>query len=201
AQVAIDNSKRKYDVDLDKEIKRFKKLMEINKNGYPEFWSTIRRDFNKSRINKNLKCPMNYLCNLKIQEFKSNMSTLPMSHFFKNFELGSSRRRSKKVEELIERYSFNLYNYNINQDNENDDYLLLRSDFDSLIKDVSLLYISKDYIGVMSWLINRAFLVTPNIQSNKSTIKTNTDINKAILLKTLFSINNQNLLKIFSKNI
>jgi hypothetical protein len=74
------------------------------------------------------------------------------------------------------------------------------SNFDDLIEDIKKVYISQTYIGLMSWLIDRAFLITCNIQSNKDIIGSNTNKNKALLLKTLFTINPKNVLKIFSKN-
>jgi hypothetical protein len=52
----------------------------------------------------------------------------------------------------------------------------------------------------MSWLIDRAFLITCGTRRNKDTLNNNTNKNKAILLKTLFTINPKNVLKIFSKN-
>lgn len=203
AQVAIDNSKRKFDINLESEVKRFKDLLDIKKNGFPEFWLTIRPKFNKKRINKDLKCPMNYLYNLKIQEFKPKTSTLPMSHFFVKFELNSSKRRNKKIEELIEKYSLDLLDYNVNDENisdRNDDYLLLRSDFNDLIKDISQVYISKNYLGLFSWLINRAFVIGSGVKSKIGITQSQTDMNKSILLKTLYNINPQNLLKILSGN-
>lgn len=203
AQVAIDSAKRKFDINLDAEIKRFKQLMEIDKNGYPEFWLLIRPNFNRKRINKSLQCPMNYLYNLKVQEFKPSTTTLPMSYFFKKFELNTSRRRNKKVEELIEKYSLSLMEYNINDENildRDDDYLLLRSDFEDLIQDISKIHISNNYLGLFSWLIDRAFVIGAGVKRNQEFTKSQTEINKAILLKTLYNINHKNLLKIFSNN-
>ena len=52
----------------------------------------------------------------------------------------------------------------------------------------------------MSWLIDRAFCITPNIKKNIYTMKNNTNKNKSLLIKTLYDINSQNLLKCFSKN-
>ena len=85
AQVAIDNAKRRYDIDLDKEIKRIKKDMDIKHNGYPKFWRMIRSGFSRHKINHNLTCPMNYLSTVKIREFKPTTETLPMEYFFNRF--------------------------------------------------------------------------------------------------------------------
>lgn len=251
AQVAIDNAKRTFDIDLESEIDRIKVDMCVSKYKYPTFWLNIRKDFNKKhdelkkylkdinelkivpkeiedgektmeefltklkadikkkdRINRSLKCPMNYLCDLKLTKQRNENSTLSMNHFFNKYELETNRRQSKKVEELIEKYSLDLYN-NIMDDNKeytdygysDEDSLLLRSDFDQLIEDIKKVYISKNYVGLMSWLIDRAFLITSNTKRNKNTIDRKTNENKALLLKVLYNINPQNVLQIFSKNI
>lgn len=251
AQVAIDNAKRTFDIDLESEIDRIKVDMCVSKYKYPTFWLNIRKDFNKKhdelkkylkdvielkiipkevesgektmeefltklksdikkkdRINRYLKCPMNYLCDLKLTKQRNENSTLPMSHFFNKYELETNRRQSKKVEELIEKYSLDLYNNIMNDNKEYTDYgysdedsLLLRSDFDQLIEDIKKIYISKNYVGLMSWLIDRAFLITSDTKRNKNTIDRKTNENKALLLKALYDINPQNVLQIFSKNI
>ena len=198
AQVAIDNAKRRYDIDLEKEIKRIKGDMNIKTNGYPKFWRLIRPSFNKGKINNELQCPMNYLFDLKIKEFKSNKSTLPMEYFFNKFELDENRRKCKKVEELIEKYSLDLFSYNV--DDSDDNYFLLRSDFDNLISDIQRTYLSKNYLGLMSWLIDRAFLITKKTSCNKDNMMSNIGKNKSILLKVLYDVNPENFLKVFSKN-
>lgn len=167
-----------------------------------------KRIVKTNKINNKLKCPMNYLCELKLSKQPNGSSTLPMDYFFNKYELETNRRQSKKVEELIEKYSLDLYNdwqSNIGTDLEeesfDDNSLLLREDFDNLIEDIRRIYISKTYIGLMSWLIDRAFIVTSNIKRNKNTITRKTNENKALLLKVLYDINSKNLLQIFSKNI
>ena len=198
AQVSIDSAKRRYDIDIANEIKRIKADMDIQEHGYPKFWTHIRRDFNKDRINKELVCPMNYLSEIRFPEFKMPKGVLPISYFFKQFELKESRRQSRKVERLIEKYSLALLGSQMNND---DEYFLMRSDFDELIEDIRMTYISKEYRGLMCWLINRAFLITPQSQGkadkNASTMRNN----RAILLKTLYTVNPSNLLEIFSKNV
>ena len=250
AQVAIDNAKRTFDIDLESEIDRIKVDMCVSKYKYPTFWLNIRKDFNKKhdelkkylkdvielkiipkevesgektmeefltklksdikkkdRINRSLKCPMNYLCDLKLTKQRNENSTLPMSHFFNKYELETNRRQSKKVEELIEKYSLDLYDdwhskvgTELEEDALDENSLLLRSDFDQLIEDIKKVYISKNYVGLMSWLIDRAFLITSDTKRNKNTIDRKTNENKALLLKVLYDINPQNVLQIFSKN-
>ena len=202
AQVAIDNAKRKFDIDLNKEIKRIKKDMNIKQNGYPVFWKYIKDKKFKGNINKNLKCPMNYLCKIKFKEFKPDDITLPMKYFFKKIDLKEDRRKSKKVENLIEKYSLMQYKTLQNQvkNKENDDYLLLMNDFEEMIKDIRGIYISGDYLGLFSWLINRAFKISSGSKRRIDIMNSNTEYNKSTLLKTLFTINKNNLLEIFSKN-
>ena len=215
AQVAIDSAKRRFDIDLVSEINRIQNDLDIEKNGYPIFWKKIKRKNDKfgmvkkkkkdnTKYNTKLNCPMNFLYELKFPTFRSNESTLPMSYFFQKFELETNRRQSKKVEEFIQNYSLDLNNYNISSENINDrceDYLLLRSDFDKMIEDIQTIYLSNTYLGLMSWLIDRAFNIT-NYQQAKQNLqltKTQLDFNKSIMLKTLYDINSINLLKCFNK--
>lgn len=198
AQVSIDSAKRRYDIDIPKEIRRIKNDMDIQQHGYPKFWLNIRRDFNKDKINYKLSCPMNMLSEIKFPEFAMKKGVLPMSYFYNQYQLDGNRRKSKKVEGLIEKYALGLYVSHMNND---DEYFLLRSDFEDMVEDIRQMYISKEYLGLMSWLINRAFCITPNMQAQSRVIQSKINKNKSILLKTLYSVNPNNLLEIFSKNI
>ena len=97
------------------------------------------------------------------------------------------------MEKLIEKYSLELLNSYMSDD---DEYFLLRNDFDEMIEDIRKIYISKEYLGLMNWLVVRAFRLTP--QAYQSFSKTHKD--KAILLKTLYSVNPNSLLQVFSRN-
>ena len=199
AQVAIDNSKRRFDIDLTAEIKRIKKDMEISEHKYPAFWSIIKKGFSKKNINKDLVCPMNYLYDLKFNIFRNKNTTLPMSEFFIKYPLDINRRTCKRVEELISKYSLSLYinNPSVSSPNEPfDNYLLLRSDFEELIKSIRSTNISGKYIGLMSWLIDRAFVITPDVSRNKM-LKTNLGTNKSLLLKVLYEVNPKCFLQCF----
>ena len=211
AQVAIDSAKRRFDIDIDNEIRRIKKDMNIDENLYPMFWkhvkdSKIKRGknkFNQEKINKKLVCPMNYLCELKFDEFKPTSQTLQMDYFFQKFELLEGRRKSKKIEDLIQKYSLSLYSIITDDSDEEEDksnFLLLREDFEELIKEISCSYISNNYIGLMSWLINRAFCIGYGVKNKKGELSTKLNSNKSILLKVLYDINKTNLLKCFSNN-
>ena len=196
AQASIDSSKRRFDIDIPKEIKLIKKQMDVKTNKYPMFWSVIRPGFNKASLNANVHCPMNYLYNLKFREVKPSTPTLPMEYFFKKYDLDVNRKTSKKVEELIAKYSFDLYNAN-----DSEDYLLLRSDFEQLINDIRQINISKNYLGLMSWLVDRAFYISPAMRSNKGHVKSTINKNRSALLSILYNVNKRSLFSVFSKNI
>ena len=211
AQCAIDNAKRSYDIDLVKEIGRLKGKIDIRLNGIPLFFDEIRKKnarkaFNlnpleevssKIPVNKDLVCPMNYLRDVKFKKFKSKDATLPTNHFFINKTQEAPRKTSKKVEELIEKYSLELFEYNrSNEDQE----LLLREDFDDLIDDIKKTNISKAYAGVMSYLINRGLRITPATRRKKE-LKTKLHKNRSLLLKVLYEVNKDVFLSLFTKNI
>ncbi len=204
AQCAIDNAKRRFDVDLTDEIKRIKNDMDIKTHKYPVFWSIIKKGFKKSNINKKLVCPMNYLYGLNFDKYKSTDTTLLMSSFFVKHRLDVNRRTCKRVEELIEKYSLQLYKQNIsdvfNREQDND-YLLLRSDFEELVRNIRSINISSNYAGLMSWLIDRAFMITPSITQNNKMLKTNLGANKSLLLKVLYEVNPRCFLSCFNKKM
>ena len=193
AQVSIDSAKRRYDIDIANEIRRIKRDMNIQEYGYPKFWLNIRSGFNKDKINYDLSCPMNELSNVRFKGVSVTKGVLPISYFLNKYEIKGSRRGSRKVEKIIEKYSLELL---ASQFSDEDEYLLLRSDFDDMIEDIKRVYISKQYLSLMSWLIQRAFLLTPQAYNSHS----QTHRNKSILLKTLYEVNPSCLLQVFSKN-
>lgn len=201
-QCAIDNAKRTFNIDITSEIDRIKKDMNIKDNGYPKFWKLIKGDeFNKDKINKDLVCPMNYLFDLKFNRYKSGEKTLPMSYFFQKYELDINRRTCKKVEELIQKYSFDLYKWSdLDNNNMRDNHILLLNDFEELVEDLRITHISKNYLGLMSWLLDRAFMITPSIRNNEMNIISKLNMNKSILFATLYKTNKDNFLKCWSKN-
>lgn len=198
AQIAIDSAKRLFDVNVASEIRRIKKDMNVDKNKYPAFWKIIRRDFKENNINYDLVCPMNYLYNLKLDQFRSNQSTIPIEYFFKKFELEKNRKTCKKVEEIIEMY-INKFSSMHMSDND-DSYFLLKMDFDNMINDITKVYISKNYIGLFSWLIDRAFCISLAQKQNQYKLKSKIKKRRSILIKALYDINSANLLNCFSNN-
>ena len=199
-QAAIDSAKRRFDLNISEEIHRIKKDMDLQTHGYPAFWLSIKKDFSRDNINYDLKCPMNYLYNLKLNKFRSPDTTLPTSHFFKKFPNNVNKKTCKRVEEMIVKYSLSLNEYNSSIDeDENNDYLILRTDFDDMVSEISHMNISGNYIGLFSWLIDRALKITPEINGNIQ-LKSKLNKNRSLLIKTLYTVNPRNLLKCFSNN-
>ena len=224
AQAAIDNSKRTYNINISEEIDRIQRDMDININGYPMFWKAIKKKNDKrngvklseltdkqierrnSMYNSEIKCPMNSLYNMNINpRISTNSSTYSIDKFLNTYELDISKTKSRKVEELINKYSLRIFNYNKNNeidDTENEeDYLLLDSDFDQLIEDIKQITFTKKYLGLMSYLINRAFNTSSKVKHKGRPIKTNLNKNRPLLLKTLYELNPKQFLECFSKNI
>lgn len=193
-QCSIDGTKRAYAVTVADEIKFFKDQINIKKNGYPAFWRDIRRDCNKNLINYNLKCPMNSVHSLTVGKANYKNNTIPIKEFFVGYENEESQKKSKAVEKLIEDYSLEIYK---NKDKEETDYLLLRSDYDDLIESIRRITLPNKYVGLMSWLINRCFMITPNMVSNKNKILTKLHKNRPLLLKILYDLNPEMFLKCF----
>lgn len=201
AQCAIDNAKRMFDIDLVEEIKRLKKLINVSENGYPKFWLLIHPEFNRENINWQLNCPMNYMSELKLLRFRSSELTLPMSHYFIKYDLDVSRRQCKKVEQFIEQYGIEFYDYVTDEDIEwtdSSNLFLLREDFNELIESLHSIYVSKSYIGLYSWLLDRGFNITSSVKCQTNNSKLNK--NRSLLLKVLYDINRDNLLNSFKKN-
>ena len=215
AQIAIDNAKRKSDIDLNKEISRIKEELEVKTNKYPEFWFNIRRKdrFSKKMTtdqkkrkkevgcNKELNCPMNYLSNITFDTIRSSEPTRPMSDFFVDCKKERSIRKSKKIEELIEKYSIDLYSNTVGSHSEDFDHNLMYDKFEELIEDIRRINISSSYAGLMSWVIDRAFFITDGAKRNKHNCNSTLSKNRPLLLKVLYKANPDVLLRCFSKNI
>ena len=201
AQISIDSAKRTFDIDLVSEIDRIKKDMNTSENLYPSFWKHVKdkkakigdNKFSENKINKNLVCPMNYLMDLKFKKTRSKESTLPMNYFFNKFELKADRRKNKKVEELIENYSIVLRDFQVDETLQDFDCILM-CDYDKLLDDIKSVYLSNDYLGLTSWLIDRAFCITPNVKNNRNNLQNYTNKNKSLLLKLLYDINPNNVI-------
>lgn len=137
---------------------------------------------------------MGYLYNLKPGKITPFTSTLPMSDFFIPHTLDIDKRISKRIEEWIEKYSLNIFRINMTNDEE---FLLLREDFIELIEDIRTLNLGKKYLGVFSWLLNRAFLLTPSVKNNEKKISSQTSKNKMLLMNILYNVNKDLFLACF----
>ena len=216
AQVAVDSAKRAFDINLTDEIRRIKKDMNLEENGLPDFWLLTKRDKRKARsdkerrdrdqknkqrirrnVNSELICPMNYLYGLEFDRIKYEKNAIPMSRFWKKHEIDVDRRKSKEVEKLIEKYSLNLYNYNVSKGKEPNDYILLMDEFEELISDIRRIYISRNYLGMMSWLINRAFEIGSGVKRNRDGMDSSLSKNRALLLKVLYVVSPEIFLQCF----
>ena len=197
-QIAIDSSKRSFDINVPEEIKRIKDEINIKRNGYPAFWRDIRRDCNKSLINYNLQCPMNAVHSLTVNRAEYKNDTLPISEFFINHENAETQKKSKAIERLIEKYNLEILETQKDKRQGKDvDYLLLRSDYEDMLEDIRKISLPNKYVGLMSWLINRCFMITPGAIRNKDKIQTKLSKNRQLLLKILYDLNPDLLLKCF----
>lgn len=193
AQVAIDNAKRRYAINLSDEIAIIKKQMNIEQNGYPMFWSIIRPGFKLSRINKELICPMNYLCKTKFKKVRDNTPTIPITSILVKPEVKPNKKKCKKVEELISKYAIDLYDFNKDAIGAWDVYekemYTMNQKLTDLIDDIKRIYVSNNYIDLMYWLLRRCFEINDSKLSK----------NKSSLVNVLFSINPRAFLSCFKE--
>ena len=199
-QCSIDGTKRAYSVVVADEVKRIKDEINVKKNGYPAFWRDIRRDCNKNLINYNLQCPMNAVHSLTIGRAGFKNDTIPIKDFFVGYENIETQKKSKSIESLIENYGLKIYNVQKNnKDKDDSEYILLRSDYEDLLESIRRISMPNKYIGLMSWLINRCFIMTPNMVSNKDKIQSRLNKNRPLLLKILYDLNPKMFIKCFKK--
>ena len=201
AQVAIDSAKRRFDISIPDEIQRIKNDMGVSQIGYPLFWKVIRPGFSEKAINRELKCPMNYVYGIKARRSRDSMPQLPMSFFVKHISPENKKRKCKKVEALIVKYSLHLFEIAVGDLKLSDDeYLLLRNDFDDMIEEIRKIYISRNYLGLFSWLLSRAFLLDEK-EIRKEDQKRAIRKNKSLLFRVLYEINKEALAFCLSKNL
>lgn len=206
AQVAIDNAKRTFNVDLPKEIARIKECLNVEENGLPQFWQITKKDKRRNidlskkraykakitaKVNDELICPMNYLYNLKFPERMPSTSSIPIKEFFINHPVGNERRLSKKIEEFIDKYIVDLWTYRVTRSDLDGAEMtrVLKLNFDELIRDIRATKISKNYKGIMSWLINRGLMIGAGVRGRASVMDSMTHLNRIVLLKTLYEVN------------
>ena len=214
AQCAIDNAKRSFDIDIPKEIVAIKKV--LKPFGFPVYWEQVKinndkrhnhgkkkklTDKQKEKFKTEIRCPMNCVYSLNIDS-RTYTPTIKNEDLFIVDELKDTSRKSKNIERLIEQFSLKSYKYIIEGERYDlSEELLLRDDFDRLIKEIRNTYISGNYKGLMQTLINRAFLLTPEMKQNYSTIKTKLNQNRPLLLKTLYLVNKSVFLECFKRKV
>lgn len=204
AQCAIDSSKRTFLIDLTNEIKRIRADIGIKDNKYPPFWQQIRKGFPTNRINFKLDSPMCRLYKMEFESYKPETETIPTTDFFQKFPLDMTKKASRNVEDLIQKYQLELLESRIDKDDcvsDMESYLLLREDFEQLVEDIRRIALPSRYIGLFSWLLDRAFRMTPQLEQQTSGLKSKLNKNRAILLRVLYEVNPEALLKCFSKNL
>lgn len=203
AQCAIDNAKRSFDIDIHAEIQRLKQEMNIREFGYPAFFAGVNPQ-KRDKVNPNIVCPMNKVYTMKNKQMPTQ-DIKPISEFFVKHKNKESKYISKKVEAFIEEYIDKQIKFKAKKITDyywadysysSDEWLALRSDYDDLIKALKSLTLSDKYLGLMSWLIDRAFCITPNVNRNNQ-LKTKLNKNRSLLLKTLYNINPKSFKKCF----
>ena len=209
AQLAIDSAKRSFDVDIPREIARIKKDMEIEENGLPYFWQITKKDKMKvsnaekqkarrkeykqkikERVNEELICPMNYMFLLRFTKYRNSVSTIPIKEFLVPYEIKSDKRKNRKIEQLIEKYMFDLNSVEIKVDGDGEVWYnnmlnVLEDKFDDLIADIRQSSISKNYKDFMLWLLYRTFRATPQTKNSMN----QTNKNRSALIKVLYEVN------------
>ena len=200
-QCSIDGTKRTYNVTVANEVKRIKEEINAKKNGYPAFWRDIRPDLNHNLVNYNLVCPMNAVHSLTVGRANFKNDTIPIKQFFIKHENKESQRRSKSIEGLIEKYGLELSDSNKSKkrtsEREQSDYLLLRSDYEDMLEDIRRISMPNKYVGLMSWLIDRCFAITPGVIRNRNKIQSKLSKNRPLLLKILWDLNPEMFLRCF----
>ena len=123
AQVAIDNAKRVYNVNLNKEIKTISKQA-CMMNNKPNFWRYINITDPK-KINKDIKCPMNFLTTIidknTISAPKTN--TTNFIDYVKIQEEKPNKKQIKKIIDIVTEYDTSVKSLMIS-DNNNPENLL-----------------------------------------------------------------------------
>lgn len=220
AQLAIDSSKKSFDIDIPAEIKRIRGELGIDEHQLPKFWKATstrgikkqfknmdarHRQFNKinGKINNELHCPMDMVYDLKFPPIVHDTPALSLKDFFIRHQSQSFRKMSRRIEELIGKYSLELYMERVVRSNFDDfsTYLLYKENFEKMVEDIRRTVVPSKYIGLFSWLIDRAFIITPPIIANRSKMATALNKNRPLLLKTLYIVNPEALLACFAQNI
>ena len=199
AQLAIDSTKRRFDVDITEEIKRIKEDMDVKNVGYPEFWKFIRKDFSPSRINPDIRCPMNSICKTKYPEFRQSTSTIPIESLLCRDIKYTVTKEAKKVRELINKYALDLNSERVEDspysETEHVDYLMSLERYEEFVEDLRQITLGKKYRSIILHLIRQAFSLK-NVDENYRGVVEKT---RPLLMKILYDLNKQEFLECFKK--
>lgn len=195
-QCCIDNAKRTFAIDIPNEIKRIKNELGIQQKKLPAFWKAIKREYvDSAKINEKIDCPMNVLYRLKVPKAETRTPVIPLSEFYNKYKSGNTYRKNVRVEKLIKQYELKVLKCKMTESEDKEqEILLLRLDFEELMEQLERVKLSKNYIGLCSWLIDRSFNLKYCHRKDKTLYR-----NRQTLLRVLYSSSPQNVLKIFSK--
>lgn len=144
---------------------------------------------------------MNAVHSLTVGRSEYKNDVIPISDFFIKHDNCETQRKSKAIEKLIEKYNLKVIEYQKderkNKEKDQSDYLLLRSDYEDMLEEIRRISMPNKYIGLMSWLINRCFAMTPDITRNRDKIQSKLSKNRPLLLKILYDLNPKMFLKCF----
>ena len=192
-----------YSIDIAGEIERIKEDMNIDKHGYPAFWSLIRPGFNKDRINPDIKCPMNCLFDFKPKRQNAvYWRGTPIKQFLRVFPDEPDMKLCKDVENLINKFNLKLYGMNMESTNyDTAEYYSLLENFEELVNDIRKMTLGEKYIGLFSYLLNKLFSDEAEKELNSEKFNNLLQTNRTLVLKVLYDVNKDVLLKCFSRNM
>lgn len=204
AQIAIDNSKRRYDIDTTAEIKRIKKELDIEANKYPAFWFILQRKSkfaksikrksksgeNNELMNPSLKCPMNYVYSMKLPR-----SPRRTDKIYRNDELFIPCPNESMENHLIDRecdrikvFLHRAKDFLWTKDGK-EKYDLMEVEFDEFAEILRKTYFGKNSLSVMAYLIDKCLLITEESKEQRDSLTDSLRVNRSAALKLLYKTN------------
>lgn len=196
AQVSIDSAKRSFDLDVHKTINNIRKEINIKELQFPKFWLPTHKNFDKTKINENLNCPMDWLQNYKISIPRKK--GISISKFINEYPTPRLEATSKKVIKILNKINLNFYeNYNsINiYESDYENLIILESDFEDCVKELKKLKLGTKYKSLISWLVSTTFKASET--DNKDIKQLNK--NKCLLLRVLYEVSPDTVINVFKK--
>lgn len=156
AQVAIDNSKRRYSVDVAKEIKRIGS-MKCMKRNKPQFWKYIKKNKDKDgkkkiiKIDKNINCPMNYLSETLDKEIKnaSTKETIDILDFIIKYDGKAKKEQMEKIINIVKEYDDFVKETKSNEIDEDEWFEKLRLENDETMDKLSKFKITDKTLNML----------------------------------------------------